>query len=222
MRMKNLKFISLLLVGDEDTSLYFQKYFREVILVKNNSEALAICQKKSYPVVFLNDEINTVKKIKEYNSKIIIVIVAKNISKKSLMEVVYLHLEGCIEMPFKTNQVQKLLDNIDRKLLLPSSIYNDVVEIKGGYTFCSIEEKLYNEFRQEVKLTKKERAFLKLLTSAKELVSIETIEYTIWEEESMRKDCEGRLKALLHGIRKKLPKESIVNDYGLGYRIISL
>jgi len=35
----------------------------------------------------------------------------------------------------------------------------------------------------------------------------------------MKQDCKGRFKVLLNGLRKKLPKNTIINNYGLGYRI---
>ena len=64
----------------------------------------------------------------------------------------------------------------------------------------------------EIKLTKKERQFLDtLLQSKHQFVSNSTLEYTIWEEESLSKDCSGRLKVLINSIRKKLLPKSIIN-----------
>ena len=73
----------------------------------------------------------------------------------------------------------------------------------------------------EIKLTKKERQFLDtLLQSKHQFVSNSTLEYTIWEEESLSKDCSGRLKVLINSIRKKLLPKSIINEYNIGYKII--
>ncbi len=59
-----------------------------------------------------------------------------------------------------------------------------------------------------------------LLKLRQQFITADTLEYSLWEEESMKSNCQGRLKVLLNGIRKKLPKNTIVNSYGLGYRII--
>ena len=216
--MTNLKYNSLLLVGDEDTSFYFKKYFKDIFLVKDNSEALAIYQRKPYPIVFLNDEMDIVKKIKAYNREIIIVIVSKNISKNSLIEAVLLHLSGCIEMPFEVGKVEHLLESIDSDLEL---LYSHMDKLKSGYMFDSQYQILYDENRNEVKLTKKERRLITILLQSKyQFVGIETLEYHIWENESMKEDCGGRFKALLNTVRKKLPKGSIINRYGMGYKLI--
>lgn len=58
-----------------------------------------------------------------------------------------------------------------------------------------------------------------LLKSKHQFFSPEVIEHDIWEEDFYREDCHIRLKYLLYGIRKKLPKGSIVNSYGLGYKL---
>jgi len=59
-----------------------------------------------------------------------------------------------------------------------------------------------------------------LLKSKGKYLSQETIEYNIWEEEYLNYNCDGRLKTLLNSLRKKLPPKSILNSYGVGYRII--
>lgn len=216
--MKNLKYNSLLLVGDEDRSFYFKKYFKDVFLVKNDNEALAIYQKKPYPIVFLSDEIEIAKKIKAYNRETIIVLASKNISKKTLMESVLLHLSGCIEMPFERGKVEHLLESIDGDLEV---LDRHLCRLKSGYTFDVQYQILYDEKVNEVKLTKKERRLMSILIESKyQFVGIETLEYNIWEKESMEEDCRGRFKALLNTLRKKLPKGSIVNRYGMGYKLV--
>jgi DNA-binding response OmpR family regulator len=53
-------------------------------------------------------------------------------------------------------------------------------------------------------------------------VSSEQIEHTVWEEDSAFEDCHSRLKALLYGLRQKLPENTIVNSYSLGYKLVCL
>jgi DNA-binding response OmpR family regulator len=79
---------------------------------------------------------------------------------------------------------------------------------------------LFDKNHHEVKLTKKEKKLINILVkSKKQFVSSDILEYTIWEDESMKYDCKGRFKVLLNGLRKKLPKYTIINSYGLGYKI---
>jgi len=206
------------MVGDEDTSFYFKKYFNDVLLVKDNGEALATYQKTHYPVVFLNDGVEIAKKIKASNRETIIAIISENISKNSLMEALFLRLSGCIEIPFEEHQVKHLLQHINSDLeLLDTHMHR----LKSGYTFDTRCQVLCDENYNEVKLTKKERRLITLLLQSKhQFVGVESLEHNIWEEESLEKDCGGRFKVLLNGIRKKLPKGSIINRYGMGYKLI--
>jgi len=134
------------------------------------------------------------------------------------MEALFLHLSGFIEIPFKEHQIKYLLQHLDKDLeFLNTHIYR----LKSNYTFDAQCQILCDENRNEVKLTKKERRLITLLLKSKyQFVKIETLEHNIWEEESLEKDCGARFKVLLNGVRKKLPKKSIINRYGMGYKLI--
>ena len=97
---------------------------------------------------------------------------------------------------------------------------SEIKKLKNNYFFDMNKEKLYNELKKEIKLTKNEKHFLRIMFNVKESsVARETLQYLIWEEASLHKNCDGRLKSLLNGIRKKLPKNSIINQYGVGYML---
>lgn len=73
---------------------------------------------------------------------------------------------------------------------------------------------------EEIKLTKHETLFLELLTSKKDRVfsSDEIYDY-LWNQ---FEDCETsatKLKDLIKRLRKKIPKDSIENIYGAGYKL---
>ncbi len=119
-----------------------------------------------------------------------------------------------LELPSDIDKLRETLNLIDSKK-------SRLIEINGLYSFDLDKEILYNEYFDEVKLTKSELKLLKLLLKSKgKYLSQETIEYNIWEEEYLNYNCDGRLKTLLNSLRKKLPPKSILNSYGVGYRII--
>lgn len=217
--MRNLIHNSLLLVGNEDTKLYFKNYFKDIFLVKDNREALSTFKKKYFPIVFLVDSLDIAKKIREYNRDTIIAIIVDKIDKDNLLKGFFIPIVGYIEIPFQENKVKILLSQINSQL---EYLNPHIVWLKDNYSFDFKRQILYDSTHQQVKLTKKEKLFLKILLQLKyQVISTSTLEHTIWEEESLSKDCSGRLKALINGIRKKLPPKSIVNEYGLGYRIIT-
>jgi len=219
--VKNLKHHSLLLLeAGKDWKLYFEKYFKDVTLIENYKNLMTYYQKE-YPIIFLFDNIDIAKKIRKYNKESIITFFSKEtINKKDLIELLPLQLSGFIEIPFNEGEILTLLNSIDKEL--ENINFNNIYLLENNYLFDFGYQILYDENHKEIKLTKKEKKLINILIKyRKQFVSSDTLEYSIWEEESMRQDCQGRFKVLLNGLRKKLPRNTIINNYGLGYRINS-
>lgn len=219
--MYSLKNCSLLMVGDREDKSIFEEFFYDITLGKNNDELLILYKIQRPSIVFLyyngNDKDNKIiRKIKRIDKKVIIVLILKDINV-SLLDVLSLNLFGCLIKPFQKEKIEVLLTSMNNEIKLS---FSEIKKLKNNYFFNMNTEKLYNELKKEIKLTKNERYFLSIILSSKgSYVSIETIEYLIWEEASLEKNCAGRLKSLLNGIRKKLPKHSIVNQYSIGYML---
>ena len=215
--MRNLIHNSLLLVGNEDTKFYFKNYFKNILLVQSNKEALSIYKTKYFPIVFLLDSIDIAKKIREYSRETIIAVIIEEMDKKNLLKGFSIHIVGYIELPFQETKIEELLSHIDSDL---EYLNPHIVWLKDNYSFDFKRQILYDNNHCQIKLTKKERLFVETLLQSKyQFISSSTLEYIIWEEESLSQDCSGRLKALINVLRKKLPKKSIVNEYGMGYKI---
>lgn len=223
--MEDLKQYNLLLVGDREDKYYFKRYFQDVYLVKNNAQAFDFyslykpliiffyCDEKVFDTMFF------IKKIREQDRDTIVVIISKGKKMTILLNAIPLHLSGYIEKPFQKGKVESVLQNITHDLSL---LYEYRIKLKDNYTFNRKDQKLFNAKEKEIKLTKNEKKLMLLLSSHKEqYLSLEQIEHTIWEEDSAYEDCKTRLKALLYGLRQKLPKKTIVNAYGLGYKLVS-
>ncbi len=142
----------------------------------------------------------------------------QNVYKK--LEKLSVELLNYLKDPSQEYQIKIFLKNLCRDL---ASIDNSLFYLKDGYIFNTKTKILYDKDNKEVKLTKNEIKFMEIMISKKgEFVSSSFLEYTIWEEESISKDCNKRLKYLIYKLRKKLPKNSIVNSYKLGYKLVSI
>jgi DNA-binding response OmpR family regulator len=221
--MKDLKLYNLLLVGEEEEKEYFRKYFQEIYLTKNNLQAFNFYSMYNPSIIFFNcdgknnNSISIIKEIRKEDRDTILVIVSKGKNINTLLNALPLHLSGYIEEPFQKDKVEKVLENISHDL---GVLHKDKVHLKEKYTFNRKKHLLYCSKKKEVKLTKNETKLMLLLTKSKnQYVSLNQIEYTVWEEDSAFEDCQMRLKALLYGLRKKLPKDTIVNSYSLGYKL---
>jgi DNA-binding response OmpR family regulator len=224
--MKNLELYVPVLVGKSDVREVFQVFFENIYLVETNKEALSYYYEHQPPIIFFyydeksSNPIEIIKKIREHDNKTILVVISKGKSFSFLLEALPLHLSGYITKPFEADKVEELLRNISHDL---NFLHENELLLPEGYIFDRAKEIFYNEKYVEVNLTKNEMNFIKIITSKKNhYFSSEFIEHTIWEEDSAYEDCNNRLKNLLYGLRKKLPKDSIVNSYQLVYKLAFL
>jgi len=225
--MGNLKSYGLLLVGELEDKSYFQKYFQEIYLVNSNIRAFNFYSMYKPLVIFFYydeknfDTLDVIKRIRKDDQNTIIVIVSNKNSINSLIDMIPLNLSGYLEKPYQEDKVKKILHNIYHDLDLQ---HEHKVRLRGNYTFNLREEILYNSKEKEVKLTGNELKLMKLMSSnRKQYVSFEYIECTIWYSTSSEyEDCHARLKALIYGLRRKLVENTIVNSYGLGYKLVCI
>ncbi|SFV70085.1 Putative two-component response regulator [hydrothermal vent metagenome] len=202
---------------------YFQNYFREVYLAKDNSDVLDIYSQKYPSVIFVNCHeekmrgLDAVKAIRQFDKEAIIALLTDKIEKEELLESFGLNLIACLVEPFQKNEIQKLLSRIDSELT-PAS--KEAILLKNRCCFNSQTKDFFNTERKKIGLTKYETLLIEILLKHKDQwVDNETIGYHIWEDEFYEKNCTGRLKTLINTLRKKIPKDTILNSYGMGYKI---
>jgi len=221
--MKNLKKDASLIVGQEYEKEFFDPFFKEIYMVKSNDMVLSCYQKHNISIIFLNfDEKNTLNIIKEIRKKdrdVVISLLVTDISKDILQELLPLHLSGCLKRPLNKNSFRELF--YEHILIDLNISKRNRIKIKSKYVFDTEKTVLYNNKSSQIKLTKHESKLISLLSLSQDnFLTTESLEYFIWENESSLYDCNNRLKYLISNTRKKLPKDSIINIYGLGYKLL--
>jgi len=221
--MDKLKKDISLIVGQEEEKVFFDHFFKKVYMVENNDMILSLYQKYNISIIFLDfDKPNTleiIKKIREKDREVVISLLLTDISKEKLHELLSLHLSGCLQKPLNKHSFEKLFDE---HILVDLNIAKkNRIKIKPNYIFDVEEYLLYNHHDSEIKLTKHESKLISLLSISKNnFLTTEALEYSIWEEESFFCDCNNRLKYLINSTRKKLSKDSLINIYGTGYKLV--
>ncbi len=218
--MIDIKYYPIVIVGEDmEVKLYLEEYFRYITTVKRES-ILDILSNRDYSIVFLINNIDIAKKIREYysNREIKIVILSKDITKSQLIELISLKILDYTPLPISRDNIKTIFDKIYKEFY--SRNFNNIFYLKDGYIFNSLEQRLFDNKNSEIRLTKKEKKLMNILVkSENQFIKTESFEYHIWEEESMKYNCQNRFKVLLNNLRKKLPKDTIINSYGLGYKI---
>ena len=106
-----------------------------------------------------------------------------------------------------------MLDKISIDLLRSSE---KIVRFDENIYFNQTSKKLYNK-NIELKLSKKELSLLELfIINRNKDITIEDIMSHCWSDIFIEVSLDS-VKSLVSNLRKKLPKDTILNVYGVGY-----
>jgi len=223
--LEKLKSLSILYVEDEEgirkkMSDSLRYYAKEVFEASNGMVALKIYKEKTPDIIFTDilmpvmDGIELVKKIREEDSKIPIVMVTAHTDKDYLLSAVELHLEQYIVKPINLKDLKNSLQKCVEVIGTNQAVCK---ELPLGYSY-DFDNKILTCKNEEIKLSKKEISFFELLLhNLHRVVTYEELQEYVWQDDVMT-DC--ALKSLIRNMRHKFPKGYIKNLSGVGYRFV--
>lgn len=222
--IKKLQNLTILYAEDEvgirkniaDSLSYYAK---EVYQASNGEEAFSIYEEKS-PDIILSDihmpilnGIEFVKKVRQSNKKIPVVMITAHTDKEYLLDAIELHMEKYIVKPVNLDvlleTLQKCIAQIDANTI-------EVLKIDKDYVYnYDKKELVYKDI--SIILNKKEMSFLELLiTNQNRIVTYEELQEYVWGDDVM---TDSALRSLVRNLRKKLPTDIVFNLSGVGYRL---
>ena len=226
MSRENLKNFTLLYAEDDMAILkemleYFSSYFKEVFVANDGKEALELYKKHKPDVLILDiymPHINGMElakyiREKDYQTKIVLITA---FSKDNLiLEAVNSDVNYYIIKPATLQKIKDMLNKISLDLERSSTKIVKIDEENSIY-FNLNSKKLYKE-DSEIKLSKKESDLLELfVNNINKAIGIEDIMAYCWSDFNLEISNES-VKSLVSNLRKKLPKDCILNIYGVGY-----
>ena len=141
------------------------------------------------------------KSIKNLNTKTKVIMISANINIETIKEAYILGCDDYLKKPFDVEELILKIEKFDKK-------DNDIFLDENIY-FNSISNELYVDF-QKVDLTKSEKNLLiLLLQNRSKTISYENIEDFVYKGEAKSSDA---IRSLLKRLRKKLPKDLILNS----------
>lgn len=195
-------------------------YVKNVYQASNGEEAFELYIDKK-PDIILSDihmpilnGIEFVKKVREIDRKIPIVMITAHTDKEYLLEAVELRMEKYIVKPIELEVLLEIL----KKCLETIDINKKVVlGIDTSYVYDYDKKEL--RYKDEiVLLNKKEISFFELLIkNQNRIVSYEELQEKVWIDDVM---TDSALRSLVRNLRKKLPTDIIFNLSGIGYRFV--
>lgn len=195
-------------------------YVKEIIEASNGEEAFLLYEEKK-PDIILTDihmpilnGIEFVKKVRENNRDIPVIMITAHTDKEYLLQAVELHMEKYIIKPIDFDELIQSLETCVNLLEVNKQI---VLNVDSDY--------IYNYDRKELKykeknliLNKKELMFLEvLIKNQKRIVTYDELQEYVWGDDVM---TDSALRSLVRNLRKKLPSDIIYNLSGVGYRFV--
>ena len=224
---ETLKYYSILYAEDnkliqESMKTYLERYFKTVHVANDGKEALSLYAQCQPDVALLDvdmpyvDGLSVAKKIREKNVNIPILILTAFTDTQMLLEATELHLTKNLVKPVDPKAFKEALDKVVNTLQL---VHSDFVYLDDDYRWEVTQEVLYqgDEF---IELSQKERVLLSLFVKHRQhCVSFEEIMASVWEEDVECETSIDSVKYQVSQLRKKLPRHSIQNVYGRGYKL---
>lgn len=221
--ISQLKTISILYAEDEknirehiaDTLRY---YVKEVYEAKDGQEAYALYKSKQPDIILsdilmpIMDGIELVKRVREENEQIPIIMITAHTEKDYLLSAVKLHLEEYLVKPVNLENILRILKKCVKKIANHSNLE---YSLPSGYSY-EIGKKILSYKQRKIKLSKKEIKFFELLLcNQNRVVTYAELQEKVWGDDLM---TDNALRSVVLSLRRKLPKNCITNLSGIGYK----
>jgi len=218
---------TLLFIEDEPSiranyTTYLSRYFKEVYEASDGREAYTIYYEKKPDILIIDINIphlnglELLHKIREYDHTTRAIMLTAHQDIDALLKATELKLTKYIIKPASRNDLKEALDRAVYELeSFKVQACNQIV-LKENYRWhCDTQE--FYQGSTLIPLTKFERTLLNILfNDSNKIFSYDELIVLLWDDfESDKRDS---LKALIKNLRKKLPKDSIKNIYGIGYQ----
>lgn len=223
--LEKLQNITILYAEDEEglrkniaDSLRY--YAKEVLEASDGEEAYELYKEKQPDIILSDihmpkiDGIELVKKIREEDSRVSIIMITAHTDKEYLLDAVELHMEKYLVKPIDLDQLletlEKCMEHIEKNRTVTLKVDEDYI-----YDYDN-KSLIYQD--RAVILNKKEMLFFEVLISNQHrIVNYEELQEKVWDEDVMTNSA---LRSLVSNLRKKLPTDIIYNLSGVGYKFV--
>jgi len=225
LQQKTLLYAEDELITQAYYAVYFKNYFKTVYTADNGQQALDVYYDKKPDVLILDinmpliNGLDVCKRVRKEDTQTKIILLTSRIDKEAFLEAVELGLTTYLEKPVTK---EHLIFSLNK-------LFNEKHKMKTATLWHEKEQLYYWNFLkrelfcadQLIRLSKNEKALLEMFIKTRhEKLNYQQIYEVVLTSENKHKDySEGAIKALISGLRSKLPKNSIKNSYGLGYSL---
>ena len=222
--------IKLLYIEDDsDIQLIYSEQIKEsvdtIIYAKDGEEGFSQYLTHKPDIILLDinmpklDGISLAKKIREIDQEVKIIITTSYGDQDKLLQAIELYLVKYILKPIDPQILEEAIEKAKTEISASRGKKEKKVFLLESNMFWNSTEGKLLQSNDEIKLTKNERRLLTLLSQSpsKVYTFFEIFDYLSHDDFYKEFDA-NQIRALVKLIRKKIPKDSILNVYGEGYR----
>lgn len=218
---------TILFVEDEkeirqNYATYLKKYFSDVYEASDGEMAYEIYRSKKPDIMLVDinlpklNGIDLLKKIRELDHKTKAIMLTAHADVNYLLEATSLKLTKYLIKPISRSDLKDALNLAIVELNKYEVSSKKILYLKDGYTWNYKTQELKGQC--SIALTDKERQLLELFFANVNIIySYDDIIITIWND--YEGDKVSSLKTIIKNLRKKLPKDTIKNVFGVGYKL---
>ncbi|MCK9491470.1 MAG: response regulator transcription factor [Sulfurimonas sp.] len=202
--------------------IYLKKYFMDVYEAADGVMAYEIYKSKKPDIMIVDinlpklNGIEFLKKVRELDHTTKAIMLTAHADVNYLLEATSLKLTKYLIKPISRNDLKEALNLAITELDKYEVSSKKILFLKDGYSWNYKTQELKGQY--SIALTDKERQLLQLFFSNVNIIySYDDIIITIWND--YEGDKISALKTIIKNLRKKLPKDTIKNIFGVGYKI---
>jgi len=203
---------------------YLQKHFKNVYEAEDGESAYEIYKSKRPELLIVDINIpklnglELLKRIRQTDKETRAIVLTAHADIKYLLAATELNLTKYLVKPITRKDLKDALSIALEDMKNFTVRSNKHIHLKENFTWNQDEKILYNG-EYVVNLTKTEaEIFAYLFSNLKRVVTYEDCILKIWGyHEDNKVDS---FKTLIKNIRKKLPKDTILNVFGVGYKVV--
>ncbi|AXH10122.1 DNA-binding response regulator [Malaciobacter halophilus] len=215
----------LLLEDDLEYKLSIKDYLEslgyEIDDFEDGEDALSAIHENKYHLLILDIRVpkmngyEVVKSIRENNDNTPVIYITSLTDINNLSLGYELGCNDYIKKPFSPKELKYRVEQLIK--LFYANENSKEIELKPNFTYDILKKQLFKD-SIPIMLTKKETEVVFCLVSNKnQFISIEKLRSEVWEDKYI---CEADIRVCIKKIRDKTSKEFIVNQRGIGYKIV--
>jgi len=223
--LRKLEKLTILYVEKEKIYLdkyvpFLEEYCGELYIANSSQEAYLIYRDKRPDIIIMDlfvaklGGVTLAKKVRQKDYTTCLIALTEHATREILLEIVDLHFSSYLIKSLDRTELLKALLKVSKQIE-----QGKITHLKENCFWDSRSKTLFNGDSPIVLTRREQKLFEMLVEKNGDACSDDEIFFYVWEDEFNRTVTNESIRTLVKNLRKKIPKNIIENQYGVGYKI---